>query len=161
ERRLDRSHGGLGVGLTLVRRLVEMHGGSVTAHSDGPSKGSEFVVRLPALTEEGTGNPLAPPAGAGPLSSGLPRRILVGDDNVDAAETLAVLLRLEGHDVRVAHDGPEGLAAAAAHPPEIMILDLGMPGMDGFEVARRLREQPGGKDILLLALTGWAQEKDR
>jgi PAS domain S-box-containing protein len=161
ERRLDRSHGGLGVGLTLVRRLVDMHGGSVTAHSDGREKGSEFVVRLPVLVNGGKPFPPGQPAGAGAFASALPRRILVVDDNVDAAETLAVLLRLEGHDVRVATDGPAALDAALADPPEVIILDLGMPGMDGFEVARRLREQPGGKTTLLVALTGWAQEEDR
>jgi CheY-like chemotaxis protein/two-component sensor histidine kinase len=162
ERRLDRSHGGLGIGLTLVRRLVEMHSGSVTAHSEGPGKGSEFVVRLAALSEERKGaflrqqadhpQQVAPPA---------PRRILVVDDNVDAAESLAVLLRLEGHEVRTAHDGPAALAAAQADPPEMVILDLGMPRMDGFEVARRLRALPKSKDVLLVALTGWAQEEDR
>jgi PAS domain S-box-containing protein len=158
ERRLDRSQGGLGIGLTLVRRLVEMHDGSVTAHSDGPGKGSEFLVRLPALAEArreerppGQEQPAPPPR----------RRILVVDDNVDAAESLAVLLRLEGHDARTANDGPAALAAAQAGQPEIVILDLGMPGMDGFEVARRLRELPGAKEALLLALTGWAQEEDR
>jgi PAS domain S-box-containing protein len=161
ERRLDRSHGGLGVGLTLVRRLVEMHGGSVTAHSDGREKGSEFVVCLPALTEDRKRRLLGQQADASLLCSALARRILVVDDNVDAAETLAVLLRWEGHDVRVAHDGPAALAAAQADPPDVMILDLGMPGMDGYEVARRLREQPGANDILLVALTGWAQEEDR
>jgi PAS domain S-box-containing protein len=162
ERRLDRSHGGLGIGLTLVRRLVEMHGGRVTAHSDGPGKGSEFVVRLPTLSEEqkeallrrqGEDRPAVPPTA--------PRRILVVDDNVDAADSLAVLLRLEGHEVRVAHDGPAALAAAQAEPPDVVILDLGMPGMDGFEVARRLRALPGLRDVLLVAVTGWAQEEDR
>jgi len=162
ERRLDRSHGGLGIGLTLVRRLVEMHGGSVTAHSEGPGKGSEFVVRLPALSAEQKRAMLRQQADDKQVvAPTAPRRILVVDDNVDAAESLAVLLRLDGHEVRVASDGPEALAAAQAAPPEMVVLDLGMPGMDGFEVARRLRALPGTKGMLLVALTGWAQEDDR
>jgi CheY-like chemotaxis protein len=160
ERRLDRSHGGLGVGLTLVRRLVEMHGGSVSAHSEGLGKGSEFVVRLPVLPEEAKGHPLPGQGGVPGSTPSPPRRILVVDDNLDAADSLAALLRLEGHTVRVANDGPAALAAAQVEPPDLVILDLGMPGMDGFEVARRLREQPG-RTTVLVALTGWAQEDDR
>ncbi len=162
ERRLDRSQGGLGIGLTLVRRLVEMHGGSVTAHSEGPGKGSEFVVRLPALPEDRKGEILRKQADDKQVVAPTARRrILVVDDNVDAAESLAVLLRLEGHEVRVACDGPAALAAAQADPPEMVVLDLGMPGMDGFEVARRLRALPGSDGVLLVALTGWAQGEDR
>jgi CheY-like chemotaxis protein len=138
------------------------HGGSVTAHSDGPGQGSEFVVRLPALTAEQQRELLGkPPEVQQPVAATAPRRLLVVDDNVDAAESLAVLLRLAGHEVRVACDGPAALAAAQADPPEMVVLDLGMPGMDGFEVARRLRALPGSKDTLLVALTGWAQEDDR
>jgi len=162
ERRLDRSQGGLGIGLTLVRRLVEMHGGTVTAHSDGPGRGSEFVVRLPALVEERKEELLRrPPDPEQPGSPSGCRRILVVDDNVDAAESLALLLSLEGHEVRTAHDGPAALTAAQGEPPDLVILDLGMPGMDGYEVARRLRAMPGSNDVLLVALTGWAQEDDR
>jgi PAS domain S-box-containing protein len=161
ERRLDRSQGGLGIGLTLVRRLVEMHGGTVEAHSDGPGQGSEFVVRLPALTAEQQRELLGKPPEARQPAVSTARRILVVDDNVDAAESLAVLLRLEGHEVRVAADGPVALAAAQADPPEMVVLDLGMPGMDGYEVARRLRAQPETKEALLVALTGWAQEEER
>jgi PAS domain S-box-containing protein len=162
ERRLDRSHGGLGIGLTLVRRLVEMHGGTVTAHSDGPDKGSEFVVRLPvALAEDDKDTPGKEPADPQAAAATPARRILLVDDNVDAAESLAVLLRLDGHEASVACDGPAALAAAQAKPPELVILDLGMPQMDGFEVARRLRALPGLSDVLLIALTGWAQEEDR
>jgi PAS domain S-box-containing protein len=161
ERRLDRSQGGLGIGLTLVRRLVEMHGGSVVASSAGPGQGSEFVVRLPALDEARKGELLRRPPDQGPATPSPRRRILVVDDNVDAAESLALLLRLEGHDARPAHSGPAALEAVRAEPPEVVILDLGMPGMDGFEVARRVRALPGGKDVLLVALTGWAQEEDR
>jgi CheY-like chemotaxis protein len=162
ERRLDRSQGGLGIGLTLVRRLVEIHGGSVTAHSGGPGGGSDFVVRLPALPEDRRGELLRRQADDKKVAAATARRrLLVVDDNVDAAESLAVLLRLEGHEVRVARDGPAALAAAQAEPPEVVVLDLGMPGMDGFEVARRLRGQPGSGGVLLVALTGWAQEEDR
>jgi CheY-like chemotaxis protein len=162
ERRLDRSQGGLGIGLTLVRKLVDMHGGTVTAHSEGPGKGSEFVVRLPTLTPEQQREFLQkPPEVPQRVAPSAPHRILVVDDNVDAAESLAVLLRLEGHEVRVACDGPAALAAAQADPPEMMVLDLGMPEMDGFEVAQRLRGLPATRGTLLVALTGWAQEEDR
>jgi CheY-like chemotaxis protein len=162
ERRLDRAQGGLGIGLTLVRRLVEMHGGSVTAHSDGPGKGSEFVVRLPAPAEGRKRELLRQqPGDPPPALPSAARRILVVDDNVDAAESLAVLLRLEGHEVRVAADGPSAVAAAQAGPPQMVVLDLGLPGMDGYEVARQLRALPETKDALLVALTGWAQEEDR
>src|SRR5262249_45400958 len=150
DRVLHQSQGGLGIGLTLVRRLVEMHGGSVTAHSDGPGKGSEFVVRLPALSPKPS-IPGARAAGeAGEQAGAAPqRRILVGDDNVDAAESLALLLRLEGHDVRVAHDGPAALAAVEADPPALVFLDIGMPVMNGYDVARRLRQWPGLGHLLL------------
>ena len=146
-----------------ARRLVEMHGGTIAAHSEGPGTGSEFVVRLPVLA--GLGEPSGP---AGPDRAGAPRRrlprrrILVVDDNVDAAESLARLLtRLYGHEVRVAHDGPEALAAAEEFRPEVVLLDIGLPGMDGYEVARRLRERPEFEETLLVALTGWGQEADR
>jgi PAS domain S-box-containing protein len=162
EHGVGRSQGGLGLGLTLVKRLVEMHGGSVTAHSEGLGKGSEFVVRLSVLplkdssTRTGTGQKEVTP-----LPTGLRRRILVVDDNVDAAESLALLLRLQGQVVRVAHDGPSALATAQAFQPEMVFLDIGMPGMDGYEVARQLRQQPGLEHTTLVALTGWGQEEDR
>jgi CheY-like chemotaxis protein len=161
ERRLNRSQGGLGIGLTLVRRLVEMHGGTVTAHSEGPGKGSEFVVRLPVLPANRQGNPPRPADEKPAPVPSTRRRILVVDDNVDAVESLALLLRLDGHQVRSACDGQSALEAAQAEPPEVAILDLGMPGMDGYELARRLRALPGTKDALLVALTGWAQAEDR
>jgi PAS domain S-box-containing protein len=158
DRAADRVQGGLGIGLTLVRRLVELHGGRVRAHSAGPGQGSEFVVRLPALPAAA-----AAPAADGPAPAGaLPRRrVLVVDDNADAAESLAILLRLQGQDVRVAHDGPSGLTAAAAERPDVVFLDIGMPGMDGYEVCRRLRQQPGLNGMVVVALTGWGQEEDR
>lgn len=157
----SRSHGGLGIGLTLVKNLVEMHAGSVEAHSSGLGKGSEFVVRLPLMVrersrsrknEEGERVQSA-------ISSGY--RLLVVDDNKDAATALATLLRLQGHQVRVVHDGASALEAVLAFRPALVLLDIGMPGMDGYEVARRIRKTPGIENVLLAALTGWGQEEDR
>jgi PAS domain S-box-containing protein len=162
ERRTDRSQGGLGIGLTLVRRLVEMHGGTVQASSPGLRKGSEFIVRLPVLAEVPRDNGVGMPGEAEPAPAFLsPSRILVVDDNADSAESLATLLRLGGHEVRVAYGGREALEIAQAEQPQIVLLDLGMPGMDGYEVARRLRQQPGMERVFLVAVTGWGQEEDR
>jgi PAS domain S-box-containing protein len=163
ERRLDRSQGGLGIGLSLVRTLVEIHGGRVTAHSAGLGQGSEFVVRLPALAWPAQGARAAPPRSQRPADALPPRhRILIVDDNPDAANSLARLLtRLWHQDVQVAHDGPAALAAAQAFRPDVILLDIGMPGMDGYEVAQRLRRQPEFATTLLVALTGWGQEEDR
>jgi signal transduction histidine kinase/CheY-like chemotaxis protein len=162
ERSLDRSQGGLGIGLTLVRRLVEMHGGSVSAASRGVGQGSEFVVRLPVSTAVGDdqaadGECPAPPRE--PRASE-PRRVLIVDDNQDAARMLARLLHADGHRVEVVYDGPAALEAARARPPDVVLLDIGLPGMDGYEVARRLREQEGPHRALLVALTGYGQEDD-
>jgi PAS domain S-box-containing protein len=165
----DRSQGGLGIGLSLVRRLVEMHGGTINAHSAGPRMGSEFVVRLPTLPapvpapapDDGQ---VVSPLETGPAASQKPRRrrILVVDDNLDAANSLARLLkRLFGQDVRVAHDGPAALESAAVFRPEIVLLDIGMPGMDGYEVAERLRREPALPALRIIALTGWGQQTDR
>jgi signal transduction histidine kinase/ActR/RegA family two-component response regulator len=153
-----RSEGGLGIGLTLVRRLVELHGGTVEARSDGPGKGSEFLVRIPAsaASEEGGTR-----AAAGTAAGSAPRRILVVDDNRDAADTLRLLLRMMGSDVNTAHDGLEAVAAAAEFRPEVVLLDLGLPKLDGYEAARRIRAQEGGADLFLVALTGWGHEEDR
>jgi signal transduction histidine kinase len=159
DRSLDRSEGGLGIGLTLVRSLVELHGGTVEAQSDGPGRGSRFVVRLPALADgdrKGV-RPEDPPARAGSPA----RRILVVDDNGDAADSLALLLSIAGHATRTARDGPQALAAAEEFRPEVVILDLGLPGIDGYEMARRLRERYGPDAPLLVALTGYGQEEDR
>src|SRR5262245_31710832 len=162
DRVLHQSQGGLGIGLTLVRKLVEMHGGTVTAHSDGPGKGSEFVVRLPALSPKPSIPGARAASGGGEQGGAAPqRRILVVDDSVDAAESLALLLRMEGHYVRVAHDGPAALAAVEAEPPDLVFLDIGMPVMNGYDVARRLRQRPGLGHLLLVAMTGWGQEEDR
>jgi PAS domain S-box-containing protein len=162
DRVLHHSQGGLGIGLTLVQSLVEMHGGTVTAHSDGLGKGSEFVVHLPALSnEQQTAGKKAAGRRSKPAGATLQRRILVVDDNVDAAESLAMLLLLEGHDVRVAHDGSAALAAVDADVPDIVFLDIGMPVMNGYEVAQQLRQRPGLERLLLVAMTGWGQEEDR
>jgi signal transduction histidine kinase/ActR/RegA family two-component response regulator len=158
DRSVSRSQGGLGIGLTLVRRLVEMHGGTVAAHSEGPGRGSEFVVRLPVLTTTRTAGGVR---ADGPSAAVPRRRVLVVDDNVDAAESLAMLLRLADHEVRTAHDGPAGLAAAAEFRPDLIVLDIGLPGMTGYDVARRLREMPEFRSTTLAAMTGWGQEEDR
>ena len=156
-----RSQGGLGIGLTLVKNLVEMHNGSVEARSAGLGNGSEFVVRLPLASESlrekrGPESAVAPSL---PLSSG--HRLLVVDDNRDAADSLAMLLKLQGHEVRVAHSGPAALEITKDYAPDVVFLDIGMPGMDGYEVARRLRQQPGLEKVVLAALTGWGQQEDR
>ncbi len=157
------AQGGLGIGLNLVRRLVKMHGGSIEVHSMGSGTGSEFVVRLPAIPA-GSGEPDRPVRDRRRATEpALPRRrILVVDDNVDAANSLAKLLsRIYGQEVRVAHDGPSALGLVEGFQPEIVLLDIGLPGMDGHEVARRLRARPDFERTLLVALTGWGQETDR
>ncbi|HTU16997.1 MAG TPA: response regulator [Gemmataceae bacterium] len=160
ERRLDRSQGGVGIGLTLVKKLVELHGGRIEAVSAGLGRGSEFIVSLPALSDE------RPVKKAGMAeqdnASQLPcRRILVVDDKPDAADSLALLLQLSSQDVRATYDGLSALTQAEAFRPDLVFLDIGMPGMDGYEVARRLRRQAGLENVLLVALTGWGQEEDR
>ncbi len=151
---------GLGLGLCLVRSLVELHGGTVAAFSEEPNRGSEFVVRLPALT--GTRKVVAPMEPAAPSQAGPTLRILVVDDNVDGARSLAKLLRLDGHQVDVAHDGPAALQMTPTLRPDVILLDIGLPkGMDGYEVARHLRQQPEMKTSMLIALTGFGQDEDR
>jgi signal transduction histidine kinase len=171
---LDRSSGpaqsGLGIGLALVQRLVEMHGGSVTAHSDGPGRGSQFVIRLPLrlgdriATDDQQLNTLSAPEQSMMNAEGTTptqRRILVADDNNDALESLATLLQLSGHEVYTAANGAVALESAEQHRPEVALLDIGMPKLDGYEVARRIRAQPWGARITLVALTGWGQDSDR
>src|SRR5262245_19745901 len=161
----DRSQGGLGIGLTLARRLVEMHGGKIEVQSAGLGKGSEFVTRLPALAEpamEPATEPAPEPADEPPIPSAIgSRRVLVVDDNVDSAESLAVLLRFYGHDVRLAHDGEAALEEARSYRPDVMFLDLNLPKMDGYEVARRLRLEPAMSGMTLVAMTGYGQEEER
>ena len=157
------SEGGLGIGLALSRRLVELHDGSVEAFSDGLGRGSEFVLRLPidAGTDALPDSRDAPDEDANGPTVGPGRRVLIVDDNVDAAEGLARLLGLKGHVTSTAHSGPVALEALAGFDAEIVLLDLGLPGMDGFEVARRMRAMPGGAGLRIVALTGWGQEKDK
>jgi signal transduction histidine kinase len=170
---LDRTSGlpqsGLGIGLALVQRLIEMHGGSVSAVSEGLGKGSEFLIRLPLFIRESveSGQPLQQLSALeqsmtnaeGPTRT--QRRILVADDNNDALESLATLLQLSGHEVYTAANGAMALESAEQHRPEVVLLDIGMPKLDGYEVARRIRAQPWGQRITLVALTGWGQESDR
>jgi PAS domain S-box-containing protein len=157
---LDRAEGGLGLGLTLVQRLVEMHGGSVSAHSEGLGQGSEFVVRLPIAASVQIEELKSAGESTKPRALGS-RRILIVDDNRDAADTLALLLRDMGNIVHTAYDGLEAVAAAATYQPEIILLDIGLPKLNGYDAARRIRESPGGADMLLIALTGWGQDEDR
>jgi PAS domain S-box-containing protein len=156
---VSHSEGGLGIGLTLVRKLVEMHGGRVEAHSEGTGHGSEFVVRLPLL-RDATAPAAAPTEHQAPRKVPV-RSVLVVDNNQDAADSLALLLRLSGQEVRTAYDGPAALDLARDRPPDVVLLDIGMPGMDGLEVARRLRQDLGLKEVLLVALTGYGRDEDR
>jgi two-component system CheB/CheR fusion protein len=155
---LERAQGGLGLGLTLARRLVELHGGTIEASSAGPGQGSEFVLRLPIADERAEG---PEPAGAAPDAvAQAGRRVLIADDNEDAAESLALLLSLAGHEVQTAGDGEEAVAVAEQFRPQVALLDLGMPRLSGHDVARRLRQQPWAKDLLLVAVTGWSQAEE-
>jgi signal transduction histidine kinase/ActR/RegA family two-component response regulator len=156
DRELDRSQGGLGIGLTLVRRLAEMHGGTASAYSEGPGKGSEFTVRLPAIEPRGAAPPL--PARAQVAAA---RDILIVEDNDDARETLRILLEMEGHRVETAGDGLAGLEKALALQPEVALIDVGLPKLDGYEVARRLRATAGIRQPFLVALTGYGLPEDR
>jgi PAS domain S-box-containing protein len=156
---LDRAHGGLGVGLSLVKRLVEMHNGSAAARSDGMNRGSEFVVRLPTVVEPERAEPIGVPPNGVYQSRG--RRVLVVDDNVDAAQSLAMLLEFRGHEVRVAHDGQAAVPAVCDFRPDVVLLDLGLPGMNGYEVAREVRSRPEFANLVLAAVTGYGQEEDR
>jgi PAS domain S-box-containing protein len=157
DRSLEKSQGGLGIGLTIVKRLVEMHGGSVEAHSEGLGRGSEFVVKLPLVhpathAAEKSSEPSSPPTAT--------RRILVVDDNVDAATSLATLLKMMGNDIQTAHDGIAAVEAANAFRPDLILLDIGMPGMNGYDACRRIREERWAKDAVIVALTGWGQDDD-
>ncbi|HET9835491.1 MAG TPA: ATP-binding protein, partial [Rhodanobacteraceae bacterium] len=160
---IDRSRGGLGLGLAIVRNLIEMHGGSVSASSAGRDRGSEFVVRLPLLERQVEAAPEKVPAtpvnGAGVHTE--PVRVLIVDDYVLAAESLGALLQELGFETRIAHDGASALTAVAEFRPAIALVDIGLPVMDGYEVARRLRRTPGSERMPLVALTGYGQESDR
>jgi len=156
ERGLDRAQGGLGIGLTLVKTLVGLHGGTVAATSEGPGHGSVFTIRIPSIDP-----PVAAPAtAAAPTTTVRRRRILVVEDNDDAREMLRVQLTLAGHDVHEAADGPTAVDAATALTPDIALIDIGLPGFDGYEVARRIRAGTVGKSVRLIALTGYGQADD-
>jgi PAS domain S-box-containing protein len=157
DRSLERSKGGLGIGLSIVKRLVEMHGGLVEARSDGKGKGSEFLIHLPVVLSVA----LPPTPLEAPTHASSCRRVLVVDDNSDAASSLAMLLRLMGNQVEVACDGQAALAIAATFRPDLILLDIGMPKMNGYETAEQIRRQPWGTQIMLAALTGWGQDEDR
>jgi PAS domain S-box-containing protein len=158
DRSLEQSRGGLGIGLTLVKRLAEMHGGSVEARSDGEGHGSEFVVRLPAAASVSL---LAAPTTGDAETSTAVHRILVVDDNKDSADSLAMLLELTGHEVYTAHDGHSALDAAEQRRPDVVLLDIGLPALNGHEVCRRIRQEAWGTTTVIIALTGWGQEEDR
>ena len=159
DRSLDRSEGGLGVGLTVVKSLIEMHGGSVSAFSEGVQRGSEFVIRLPLADERDLA--LARPKALLHVATSDKKRLLVVDDNHDFAATLAALLEVAGHEVRTVHDGTAALPAAAIYRPHAVLMDIGLPGMSGYEVAKQLRSQPEFARTILIAVTGYGQEEDR
>ncbi len=158
---LSRSQGGLGIGLSLVKKLVELHGGSIVAKSDGPGRGSEFQVRLPVLDVAPQTAERPAEAGKAKLCGSPKRRLLVVDDNIDAATSLSILLGRLGHDVCTAYDGLEAVQAAAAYRSDVVLLDIGLPKMNGYEAAREIRRQPGGNNVTLIALTGWGQAEDK
>jgi CheY-like chemotaxis protein len=159
DRSLERTTGGLGIGLALVKGLVEMHGGAVEAASPGPGHGSTFTVRLPVLSvrrEAAT----APAEGAA-VDAGPRRRVLVVDDNHDSAASMSMMLGLRGDEVRTAHDGLEAVEVARTFRPDVILMDVGMPRLNGYEATRRIRREPWGRDVTIIALTGWGQEADR
>jgi CheY-like chemotaxis protein len=164
-RSAERTQAGLGIGLALVKRLVELHGGEVEARSDGLGKGSEFIVRLPRQYRDSIRAvvPAQSAADPGPASTQttVSRRILVADDNRDALDSLVELLAMGGHETHKAGDGLQALEVATRLRPDVILLDIGMPGLNGYEVARRIRSQPWGHQPTLVALTGWGQDSDR
>ncbi|MBV8487948.1 MAG: response regulator, partial [Planctomycetaceae bacterium] len=154
-----RAYGGLGIGLTLAKQLVEMHGGTITAHSDGPGQGSEFTIRLPIATA--FQEALSAPSSDQCTSCLNERRVLVVDDNKDSATSLGILLKSLGTEVQMVHDGATALETINSYQPDVVFLDIGMPGMDGVEVARQIRKRPDHEKMMLVAVTGWGQEGDR
>jgi CheY-like chemotaxis protein len=165
DRTLDRSQGGLGIGLTLVKSLAEMHGGRVGVHSEGLGQGSEFLVAIPLLTpvasQEAETTIVDLPAAKERSGSAPVKRVLVVDDNQDAALMLSSWLESRGYDVQVAHNGAQGLVLAIGWQPDVALLDIGMPEMDGYELARQLRKSPAGREMRLIAVTGYGQPADQ
>jgi CheY-like chemotaxis protein len=158
DRTIERATGGLGIGLALVKGLTEMHGGTVVARSEGEGRGSTFVVTLPTIDEAiDAHDELSAPA----LPVGSTRRVLVVDDNRDAAETLGIMLELAGHQVALAHDGVEAIERAAEFRPEVILMDVGMPRLNGLDATRAIRQEPWGNAVTIIVLTGWGQEGDR
>jgi CheY-like chemotaxis protein len=156
---LERSQGGLGIGLTLVKQLVDMHGGRIEVRSEGLGKGAEFIVQLPVVVEApGPQAVCEKDELVAPKSS---LRILIVDDNRDGADSLVMLLRIMGTDTRTAYDGQEAVQVAREFRPDVVLLDIGLPKLNGYEACRRIREQSWGKNVVLIALTGWGQEEDR
>ncbi|MCW1912135.1 response regulator [Luteolibacter sp. GHJ8] len=155
-RTIDRTNDGLGIGLTIVQRLVQLHGGTITAHSGGLGMGSEFVIRLPSLASYAQA-----PSPKSPVESARALRILIVDDNRDSADSMGMLLEIGGHEVTIAHHGTDALAKAEEFQPEVVLLDIGLPGMDGFEVARQLRGNPAHRDAFLIAVTGYGSDEDQ
>lgn len=159
DRSIERTTGGLGIGLALVKALVEMHGGTVTAKSEGQGLGSVFTVKLPVLERTGPTLTAAVPDGEPPAKGS--RRILVVDDNRDSANSMAMMLKLTGNEVRTSHDGIEAIEMAEAFHPDVILMDLGMPKLNGYDATQRIREQPWGRGMVIIALTGWGQDADR
>jgi len=157
-RRLGTTNEGMGIGLALVKRLVEMHGGSVVARSAGAGRGVQVEVRLPlpAAAAASEAEPARPPAAPGHR-----HRVLVAEDNPDSASSMSTLLQLMGHEVRVVQDGLQAVACAGEFQPHVVLMDIGLPGCDGYEAARQIRGEPWGREMLLIALTGWGQDADR
>ena len=155
---LEKAQGGLGIGLTLVRRLTEMHGGTIVAQSEGIGKGSQFVVRLPIVAEASPARAASSPESPAPKSD---LRILIVDDNRDGADSLAMMLEVMGNETRIAYDGQEGVDVARVWRPDLILLDIGLPKLNGYEACRRIRAQPGGEGAVIIAVTGWGQEEDR
>jgi CheY-like chemotaxis protein/anti-sigma regulatory factor (Ser/Thr protein kinase) len=161
DRSLERSFSGLGIGLTLVKRLVEMHLGHIEVKSGGENQGSELLVYLPALNDDDPLEIVEPLASPGPAEMTGKCRVLVVDDNKSAASMMSMVIKLLGHDVRTAHDGLEAVELAGDFLPQIVLMDLGMPKLNGYEAARRIRNQSWGRNMILVALTGWGQEEDK